>query len=150
MPIINNIFIGFDKNGVPDNSPCAGPPEPLTLSCALGTMKSAFDNATGLSLTVDGVRLGNSFVRMFRPTSTSVADLWINPDPEKLLALGVFGYFPNKAVQDGYYVFLHHLTPGKHTIRTTGFEAAPFAGSYDVTTTVCVGVNTNVAGACRN
>ena len=146
VPIINAEFVAF-----PDAAPC---PEPLTVACALSLFASGFDNASGLSIEVDGVRLGNTFVRMFRPTSTSVSDLWINPDPDNTYASfgkppGIFGYFPNKAVQDGYYVFLHRLTLGKHTIRTTGFAAAPFNQGFDVTTTVCVGVNTNVAGACH-
>ena len=149
VPIVIGFFVGF-----PTNDPCPGPPEPLTLSCALGTMKSGFDNATNLSLTVDGVRLGQSFLQQFRQFSPALADLWINPDPENIYAIGgkpdgVFGYFPNKEAIDGYWVFLHSLTPGRHVIRTTGWIAPPRGPAFDVTTTVCVGINTNVAGACR-
>ncbi len=146
VPVVNAEFVAF-----PTAYPC---PDPLTVACGLGVIKSGLDDATGLSIEIDGVRFGQAFVRLFRPISTSVAELWVNPDPDNVYApfgkpLGVFGYFPDKAVQDGYYVFLHHLTLGRHVIRTTGRIAAPFDVAFDVTTTVCVGVNTNVAGACR-
>ena len=147
VPILNAEFVS-----IPNAAPC---PDPLTLSCALDLLKPIFDGASGLSLTVDGVRLSGEDVRQFRPTDAALSDLWINPFPDNIYAeqgIGTrdtFGYFHNRAAQDGYYVFLERLLPGRHKVRTTGTFGPPFNYTVDVTTIICVGVNTNVFEFCR-
>ena len=145
--IRNTFFIAF-----PDAAPC---PNPLTLACALTQVSPPLDSASGLSIEVDGHRLGNTAVKAFRQTDRELSDVWVNPYPENLYAtLGLndpklYGYFPKVAVQDGYYVFIDHLSKGKHVIKTTGSVGAPYNNFVAVTSTVCVGVRTTVEGTCH-
>ncbi len=117
FPVINQDAI---------NAPnvCGDPPENTSVRDLRAQTKAAIDSVTDLSVEVDGKNVKNLLQRI----KSTVYEIVLPEDnvfDAPCGSPGVPGGIYSPAVDDGYYVLLHSLKPGVHTIHfeaNDGFE----------------------------
>jgi len=124
FPIINSLWINIPELG--DN-----PWSDEQQEFALSVIEPFVDKAYKLSCTIDGVPVEN--LASYRATTPDDGEYFITvPDGSPVgLPAGTYG----PAVDDGIYLMLTPLKPGKHTIRFTSASKGTIFGDFalDVT-----------------
>jgi hypothetical protein len=124
FPIINTLWINIPELG--DN-----PWSDEQRDFAQDFIAPFIDNAYNLSCQIDGVEVKN--IEGYRTATPDGKEYMISFPENNLWGLEAGVYGPS--VDDGIYLMLAPLSPGKHTIRFTaasvGFDGSPFA--LDVT-----------------
>jgi len=113
-----------------DNYLCVNPDTNFEVSDLRDLAKSNIDTATNLALEVDGKAVDMSRNRFTSPTFAVTL-----PEDNLLQAVGCADALPETyqpIVDDGYYVALHPLPPGKHTIHFHG-TLPDFGFTLDIT-----------------